>query len=179
MSNPTEVWKDIPGYEDRYQVSNLGRVRSLPHKVRGRCPSGTEFWRVSPGKMLRPGRMPSGHLSVSLGRHNSLCVHYLVLLAFVGPRPDGYDVCHIDGNPENNTLENLRYDTRTENILDVFRNGGMWRKLTLKDIEEIDDLLSRGLSGVEISARYNVSQSTVSMIKHRRYKACLLLRDDI
>ena len=179
MSNPTEVWKDVPGYEGRYQVSNFGRVRSLPHEVQVRRQSGTEFQKAVPGRILRPGRMSSGHLSVSLGRHNSLCVHYLVLLAFVGPRPAGYDVCHIDGDPTNNYLDNLRYDTRVENILDVYRVGGKWRKLSLNDIKEINELLRLEMRGVDIAARFNVSQTTVSKIKNGRYRTCRLLQSAV
>lgn len=50
-------------------------------------------------------------------------VHQMVALAFIGIRPDGYDTCHNDGNPSNNTPGNLRYDTRRNNLLDQFKHG--------------------------------------------------------
>ena len=104
-----ETWKAIPGYEGLYEVSDQGRVRS--------------FRRVANGQLLRPGRMPQGHLSVALGRGNSQCVHKLVLLAFVGPAPDKHECCHNNGNPADNRLENLRWGTRSENIKDAVRHG--------------------------------------------------------
>jgi len=104
-----ETWKDIPGYEGQYQISTLGNVRS--------------FRRSVAPKLLKPGRMPQGHLSVALGRNNSQCVHKLVLLAFVGPAPYKHECRHLNGNPSDNRLENLRWGTRSENILDAVRHG--------------------------------------------------------
>ena len=104
-----ENWKDIPGYEGRYQVSDQGRVRSFCLDTRGR--------------FLKPGRMPSGHLSVALGRRNSQCVHRLVLLAFVGPPPKKSECRHLNGVPSDNRLENLKWGTRSENIGDDFVHG--------------------------------------------------------
>ena len=110
-----EIWKNIPGYEGRYQVSNLGAVRSLDHPVRV-VARGTEATRLSPGKLLRPGKMNSGHVTVALGKGNSRCVHQLVLEAFVGPRPKGHEVLHLNHNPSDNRLANLKYGTRSENM---------------------------------------------------------------
>ena len=104
-----EIWKPIPGYEGRYQVSDQGRVMS--------------FVRNKKGIILRPGRMPQGHLSVALGRGNSHCVHKLVLLAFVGAAPEKYECLHINGIPSDNRLCNLRWGTRSENIKDSYAHG--------------------------------------------------------
>lgn len=163
-----EIWKDIPGYEGRYQVSSLGRVKSLERKVRSVCHyTGEDFYRTVPEKILRPGSARTGHVSVVLGHGvpGSL-VHQLVLLAFVGPRPDGCDVCHINGDPTDNRLENLRYDTRKENILDVYRlPGGRWRKLSVEDVTDIRQRLQRGEKGSDIAKEYSMSQSAISAIK--------------
>jgi len=104
-----EIWKLVPGYNGGYEVSNQGRVRS--------------FKRSTQGRILRPGRMPSGHLSVALGRGNSQCVHKLVLLTFNGPAPDKYECRHLNGNPADNRLANLCWGTRSENILDAVGHG--------------------------------------------------------
>src|SRR4051812_4452753 len=88
MTHEPEIWKAVPGYEGRYEVSNLGRVKSLARYVR--CgKGGGKGRRLTPQKILRPGTMNRfGHCSVMLGRDGgSRCVHDLVLTAFVGPRP--------------------------------------------------------------------------------------------
>lgn len=70
--------------------------------------------------MLRPAPGANGHMQVSLSRpHKVVYVHRLVLIAFVGPPPDGMEVCHNDGDPTNNVLSNLRWDTRTGNMRDA------------------------------------------------------------
>ena len=117
-----EQWRDIPGYEGRYQVSDLGRVRSLDHRVR-LVVKGVETTRLSPGRILKPGPARSGHLTVALGRGNSKQVHALVLLAFVGPYPEGMEVLHGDDDPTNNRLNNLRYGTRSENLRQCVAHG--------------------------------------------------------
>lgn len=114
-----EGWRPVVGHEGRYEVSDLGHVRSLDritpqhgHRRRGRTLAG------SPNQ--------SGHLQVGLWvgprRHQAL-IHRLVLMAFVGPPPDGMEACHNDGNPTNNSLENLRWDTRSANRYDSVRHG--------------------------------------------------------
>ena len=105
--DPAEIWMPVPGF-DKYEVSNLGRVKS--HS------------RGAP-RILRPGPTNYGHLSVVLGRGNTRMVHALVLTAFVGPRPPGADCRHLDGDPTNNHLANLRWGSRTENILDAVAHG--------------------------------------------------------
>lgn len=164
-----EEWKDIPGQEGKYQVSNLGRVKSVCRKVRGINPyTKKEFLRTVPERILRPGRFcKCGHVSVTLGRKtNGRPVHQLVMLAFVGPPPEGMEVLHKDGNPQNNQLSNLHYGTRTDNILDVYRQGGRWRKLSVDDVEAIRFGLWSGILGTELAKMYNVSATTISSIKN-------------
>ena len=110
-----EIWKDLPGQEGRYQVSNMGSVRSIDRPVRVVC-HGVDTVRIAKGKLLRPGRNNSGHVTVAIGRGNSRPVHQLVLEVFVGPRPAGCEVLHLNHTPADNRLENLRYGTRSENL---------------------------------------------------------------
>lgn len=110
-----ERWKPIPGYEHKYQVSACGGVRSVDHYVR-LVAHGKETQRLVPGKTLKPGRSTSGHLTVCLGKGNTHGVHRLVASAFLGACPAGKEVLHLDGDPSNNRLENLRYGTRSENL---------------------------------------------------------------
>lgn len=110
----TEEWRAITGWEGLYEVSNLGRVRSLDRTVKGR--SGPTQYR---GRILSPGTS-TGYATVHLaetgvGRRVQRYVHDLVLEAFVGPKPPTLEVCHGPDGPLTNTLVNLRYDTRSAN----------------------------------------------------------------
>lgn len=113
----TEVWKQIPGYEGLYEVSNFGRVKRTPHVKTGRnwkCPAGFSF--TVKGKMLKPRKRSSGYLQVNLyrnGRMRTHTVHRLVMLAFVGP--SDLTVNHENGDKTDNRLENLEYMTAAEN----------------------------------------------------------------
>jgi len=118
-----EIWKDVPGFVGQYQVSNKGRVRSLDREIEQMSRWETPYKKNIRGVILRPGRMTAGHMSVSLGRSNSQCVHKLVLLAFVGFAPEGYECLHDNGDPADNRLENLRWGTRGDNIRDAHRHG--------------------------------------------------------
>lgn len=113
----TEVWKPIPGWEGYYEVSNCGQVRSLPRTIRKADGTIQKY----KGKILRGRPGKHGHVYVQLCRNakpKGALVHRLVMAAFVGPCPEGMEVCHNDGVPGNNLLSNLRYDSHTENAYD-------------------------------------------------------------
>lgn len=145
-----EVWKDIPGFEGRYCVSDLGNVYSY-HSNR----------------LLRPGRMPQGHMSVSLGARNSRCVHELVLTTFVGPRPEGYDARHLNGIPSDNRLVNLEWNTRGVNIRDK-KYHCVGSKLNIHWVRSIKSLLAYGHSVKDVADIMGVAHSTISSIKTGR-----------
>lgn len=113
-----EVWKDIPGYEGRYQVSDIGRARSLTRMVR--CADGM---RMLTGRILKPIIDPAGYPYVSLGRKNPYRMHTLVLLAFVGKPHKGHVACHKNGNKRDNRPINLRWGTVQENNRDMVVQG--------------------------------------------------------
>jgi hypothetical protein len=116
-----EHWAAIPGYESTYEVSNLGRVRSIPRAV-VQANSWGIFERKMPGVLLRPWIAPAGYPNVNLhGKRHT--VHELVALAFLGPRPDGLWIRHLDGDPSNNSPSNLAYGTPSENALDMVSHG--------------------------------------------------------
>lgn len=122
--------------------------------------------------------MDSGHLSIRLSRNmggKGFLIHRLVLLAFVGPCPDGMEACHYpDQNPANNRLENLRWDTRAGNEKDKIENGtdnrgarhGM-SKLTEDRVLEIRRLCKEGVPRREISAKFGISKDYVGEIDRR------------
>ncbi|WP_081287170.1 NUMOD4 motif-containing HNH endonuclease [Mycobacterium asiaticum] len=122
-----EEWRPVVGFEGYYEVSSLGRVRSLDRRV----PQGdrTQFW---PGKMLTQTPSPSSgdrrgrYLDVHLSRGSKkyrVRIHRLVLEAFVGPRPPGYECLHANDIGTDNRVENLRWGTASQNTLDKIKNG--------------------------------------------------------
>lgn len=169
-----EIWRDIPGYENKYQVSNFDRVKSLKRTIQVHSKNNV-FSKVVNERILKPGKYTKcGHLSVVLGHGmNGRPVHQLVALAFLGKPPKGMEVLHKNGNPLDNRLENLRYGTRTENILDVYYVGRAWRKLTIEDVLSIRFGLATNIKESELASMYGVSLITISRIKNRRHYAWL------
>lgn len=110
-------WRDVAGYEGKYQVSRDGDVRSLD-----RVDAAGRAWR---GRTMRQAKLRD-HPIVGLYRNGTQKIHYvhaLVLTAFCSARPAGFECCHADGDPSNNRLENLRWDTRSANAIDTVRHG--------------------------------------------------------
>jgi hypothetical protein len=104
-----EIWKDIKGYEGIYQISNLGRVKSLPRWVRNR--SGKY---ITKEKILAPIKTRKGYLNVHL-QSKGYSVHRLVAKAFI-PNPLNLpQVNHKDENKENNSVNNLEWCTNKYN----------------------------------------------------------------
>lgn len=109
-----EKWKEIEVYDGKYAVSTCGRVFSLT-RVRYNTPRG----KVCKGRMLSQNKMKSGYLGVSLlsdGAQKLIKVHRLVAQAFVPNPLNKPQVDHIDGNPKNNNVCNLRWATAKENV---------------------------------------------------------------
>ncbi len=104
-------------------------------------------------------------------KHTNKLIHVLVLEAFVGPRPKGAFACHYDGDPTNNRLSNLRWDTWASNIADMRRHGTLaagadkpQAKLTDEDVIAIRCLRRRGVQISRIADVFGVSGTTVSKI---------------
>ena len=174
MSIP-EIWKDIPGYEGKYQASTYGRIRSLTRQITQLSRYGTPFTRTIIGRILRAaGSKRDPHLYVVLGHGaNGSPVHQLVAHTFLGSQPPKSDVRHLDGNPLNNHVENLAYGSRTENILDVLRNGHAWRKLTYQQVQEIYTRLNEGEIGATLAREYGVSDTIICAIRKGRVFKCI------
>jgi hypothetical protein len=117
-----ETWLPVPGYEGYYEVSDQANVRSLDRIVR----HGANGHRLRRGAALKKQPSTFGHPVVYLskdGVRKYFGVHQLVLLAFVGPRPEGMVSRHLDGNEKDSRLCNLAYGTQSENALDTVRHG--------------------------------------------------------
>lgn len=167
------TWKDIPGYEGHYQVSDSGSVRSLD---RAQTSYGGRAWvrKGAPMKLTRDGR---GYMIVTLaleGFRKRRYVHDLVLQAFKGERPSGMHGCHNDGNPANNILTNLRWDTPTANTLDKLTHGTMplgehhhKAVYTEPQIREAKRLLAT-MSVADVHRATGISKGTLSQVKAGR-----------
>lgn len=123
-----EIWKDIKGFEGLYQVSNLGRVKSLDVIQNLKHSSGTEYTRFKKGRILRPEQ--SGRVAPYViyylkkdGKRHFGKAHRLVAKAFI-PNPENKKVVnHLDCNPKNNNVSNLEWATHSENIKYAYDKG--------------------------------------------------------
>lgn len=118
----TDQWRPIAGYEGMYEVSDDGRVRGY-RRVVGAANGKTKVIQPKP-LTLTP--LKSGHLSVEVHRGNirkRFLVHRLVLEAFIGPCPDGFEGCHRNGVSSDNRIQNLYWGTRSDNMHDAVRHG--------------------------------------------------------
>lgn len=117
---PIEEWRDIPGFKN-YQVSNVGRVRSLGHFAPYR---DSKRWHK--GTVKTPVPNPKGYQTVLLYRGEkkfNRLIHRLVLTAFDRLPLPGEEACHINGDPSDNRVQNLRWGTSSENKTDQVRHG--------------------------------------------------------
>jgi hypothetical protein len=145
-----EVWKPIPDFPG-YEVSNHGRVRSYKK-------TGFPHLFSSSPRILKATPNHFGYPAVTLrnGQSYQWRVHQLVMLVFVGPCPEGMEVCHRDGNPLNNHLSNLRYDTHINNLKDITRYE--FRKSQCK---------GGSLRALQIRTEYANGQATLSTLSKK------------
>lgn len=157
-------WRPVDGWP--YEVSNGGRVRNVKRR------KGTFV-----GREPRQFKY-SGYPVITIcdkPRTKTVRVHQLVAEAFLGPRPVGHEINHIDGNPSNNHASNLEYVTHSENIAHAYALGLIPRrpmKLTEDDVREIRRRHSEGESMRGISRDYPVSGPTVrAIVRREKWKA--------
>lgn len=170
-----EIWKAIKDYEGKYEVSNLGRVKSLERTSR--------LNRKIKERILAPREHTGGYLRVQLSRKD-FYIHRLVAETFI-PNPENKSqVNHIDGNKRNNRVDNLEWNTPLENNLHAIRTGlnkkdrdfmikiancenhkkAMIRKRKLTD-EQILEIRNSKESEYKLAEAYNVCRSHIHNIK--------------
>lgn len=176
-----EEWKPVVGYEGLYEVSRSGEVRGVIRRVMTKG-GVTKPWK---GRPIRPFVVAKdGHLRIRLsnaGTHKKHMVHRLVLEAFVGPCPTGMQCCHNDGNPRNNAVDNLRWDTPKSNWADSVRHGTSVRgekqgsaKLTEEIVREIRAKCRpvRGYRGPtsakNLALKYGVTVMAILRVVHNK-----------
>lgn len=163
-----EIWKDVPGYVGKYQVSNLGNIRSLDRIVVG-GKWGSYIRKGTPISRFDDG---SGYWYVNLS--NGTCarktaVHRLVLLAFVGEPEEGMQACHCDGSRSNASLSNLRWDTGKANMADKIAHGTTQRgersPQAVLSLQQVQEILSCKDSSIKMGARLGVASSTIRAVR--------------
>ena len=163
-----ELWRVVVGYGGRYEVSSGGRIRSYIKPIVG----GVK-WLIKP-RLLNPSTTSKGYRRISLCDgcvEKSYSVTRLVLAAFAGPCPDGMEAAHLNGDPGDNSIENLAWVTHRENESHKrlhgttccgSKNGNS--KLTAKQVMAILVRLKNGERGVALAAEYGITPTTISDI---------------
>lgn len=134
-----ETWKSISGYEGLYEISNTGEVKSLISE-----------------KLLRPWMHKKGYLEVKLVKdrqHKTFKVHRLVAEAFIPNTENKEQVNHIDGNKQNNCVENLEWCDDFENRTHAHKNG-------LRKMEEIIEIEMLSIDGDYIDKFQSISEAS-------------------
>lgn len=162
-----EQWKRIPGWEF-YEASTLGRIRS--------------FYKKTTPRILRGPADKNGYAVVSLtnkSTRKSFKVHVLVAATFIGERPEGFQVRHLDGNKLNNKPTNLAYGSAKENTNDRRRHGTLlkgerWHATQITDAEVALIRKFYALQGVTqqvLADMFRCSQAQISRIITKRLRA--------
>ena len=160
-----EIWKNIENYENKYQISNFGNVKSLNYR-------GTKK-----EKLLKLVPNKIGYINVQLSKNGIVkpfYVHRLVAIAFIeNPKNKPY-INHLDCNINNNNVENLEWCTHSENEKHSFdklgkiTNGIIRRKIPLNKIVYIKELYKKGFSQRSIAKQFNVSPTTIGLIINQK-----------
>jgi hypothetical protein len=159
--NLMETWKNVVGFENHYEVSNLGNIRRKKSKRLRRVDYATIY--------------PTVLLSVK-GKHKTLRVHRIVAKAFLPEKEGRNHINHINGDKQDNRVDNLEWVTQAENNLHSYRVLGKKspmqgkippnKKVIESDIPEMDRLNKSGISTEIIGQIYSINGSTIR--KHLR-----------
>lgn len=162
-----EIWKDVVGYENIYEVSNFGRVRTHENKTTFTKRHGVRRWK----QIMLKNKTPNGRdVRVSLwkdGKSKDFLVHRLVAYAFI-PKIEGKEsVNHIDGNPKNNHISNLEWCDHKENNNHAFDNGliATGKRTVLKNVETGEEHSFRSMSKAGLFLGYNDKYISDLLIK--------------
>jgi hypothetical protein len=145
-----EEWRVVDGCP--YQVSDFGRVRSTRNGKRH-------------GRIMAAFRSHRGYFYVKLvrgGVRAKFSVHGLVARAFIGPKPDGYNINHIDCDKANNRPSNLEYVTHAENVKHARLAGRKACKLTSHSVRQIRHMSQDGVSHMALSRQFGVKVTAIS-----------------
>lgn len=167
-----EQWRIIPGLSNYYEASDTGRIRSTDRFVNGFSAKANKPVMMKRSQtILSQNKRGAGYFYVCVcvdGAMRKEQVHKLVLMAFVGERPNGLQACHCDGNPSNNNIDNLRWDTPKNNQNDRVAHKTDKRGEdvgTAKFTEEIVKKIKNGMSFKDANKLYSISRTQFYRIK--------------
>lgn len=173
-----ELWKPIKGYEGLYEVSNLGRVKSLDRK-NSRDVKGLEDY-ISKGKILAPRPQRQGYQLVALyrnGEREDKPIHRIVADVFL-PNPNNKKtINHKNGVKDDNRVKNIEWASQKENNRHAWDNGlisarrgekNPAAKLSESDVVKIKMAFECGISSGELAKIYSVHKSTIKSIRAGR-----------
>lgn len=163
-----EEWRDVVGFEGLYEISSLGRVKSV--------------W-YNNNRILKLNTQTGGYVQISLRKNNKAyakLVHVLVMESFVSLKPTGLEVNHKDGIKTNNMLANLEYVTPKQNMMHAFQclrigdRKARGEKAGLAKLQDSDVIMIRqiysqgGITFAELGREFGVHENTISKIVKRR-----------
>lgn len=157
-----EIWRDVKGYENIYQVSNKGRVKSLPHKQSFSHGGVIQFREM----FLKPRIHSNDYLRVSLSKNGEITdkyIHRLVAKVFIPNPKNKPQINHINFNKHDNCTENLEWVSSEENVHHSAKHGRLGVSLTPKDIDQI--MLRLSEKNKDIAKDFNVTENVVSNIR--------------
>jgi hypothetical protein len=173
-----EIWKDIPGYRDHYQVSNLGNVRSKDRFVETPYKDTFRNRYYKSKLMTLSSHKATGYRVVALskkGKDKQYKVHVLVMRTFCGKRPKDYDTRHLNGTKYDNKLHNLMYGTKKKNSADRVLHGTHNRGeknysvvLTEKEVIFIRSKKNTISNNKKLALKFNVTYTTITYIQDRK-----------
>lgn len=160
-SDALERWKLVPGYANRYEASDRGRVRRISGQ--GASPNAPRYLKTFTCKL--------GYVRIPLvmdGRIHKPGLHVIIAKTFLGPCPENHEVNHIDLNKMNNHVSNLEYVTKMENQRHARRNREWKKDYSRRRLTpaQVADIRASNLPQRTLGARYGISGSAIWRIRH-------------
>lgn len=165
-----EIWKDIEGYENEYQISTFGRVKSLARKI---ISKDNVIYRTTKEIIRKPIVSKRGYYTLGLRRDGTKNIHRLLAKTFIPNPLNKKCINHIDGNKLNNNLGNLEWVTHEENMAHAFRTGltnnsgerNGRAKLKESQVKQIREEFN-GKNRRELANKFGVCYDTIHYITH-------------
>lgn len=160
-----EQWLPVIGFEGRYEISSYGRVKSLGRWIN---PNSKQKAYYIAEKMLKLNKDTRGYLFVMCSKNSQtkrMYVHQAIAHSFIGSQEKGIEVRHLDGNKLNNTLENITYGTKSDNMRDAVRHGTLVFSRSKLTREDVINIGKDPRTHATIAKDYGICETTVSNIK--------------